>query len=235
MTTLKMSLDDRWAVIGATGSGKTTFDQALVNTYGNQALKAGKPIPIYIIDSKQTGDFDAYTRAGVGQLAYGDEPPKPLRTFKNGLFTVWQPEDDDILLYDTFFHMIYKERRPCVILIDELSSICNSNATRYPAYYDKLLRQGRSMHICMISNTQSPSYIPANLIRQTTHLLRFTLNDEYDTKKLDAQFGKQYGKAKDGTIWNPPDRFGFIYRNLSRPRTVNPTIYYRDMQQMFRG
>lgn len=223
-----MSVGDRWAIIGATGSGKTVFDRALINMYAIQAEHAKRLFPIYIIDSKMAGDFTQYHQKGFGTLVRGNDVPKLNTRLKKGIFTVWQPEEDSLEMYDAFFKQIYQARQPAIILVDEISNITNQSGSRYPRYFDILLKQGRGLNIGLIMNTQAPSFIPANLIRQATHMLRFTLNSEYDTKKIETQLGREYGKD-----WNPPDEHGFVYRNLTRPRTKFPTIYYHSMQEFF--
>lgn len=228
MPALNINIGDRWAVIGGTGSGKTWFDRVLLKTIVGQAAASGRLVPVYILDTKLQGDFSEFTRPDIGQVARGNDLPKLLSPKERRPFLVWQPEEDDLDLYDAFFKKIYQARRSCIVLIDELSSITNTNASRFPRYYDILLKQGRGMDIGLISNTQSPAYVPANLVRQATHLLRFRLNDEYDSKKLAKQLGRQYGDE-----WNPPDEFGFLYRNLSRPKLTNPTVYYKNMQEFF--
>lgn len=226
---LKIGVGDRWAVIGGTGSGKTVFDRALINTYVAQAEFSRRLFPVYILDTKISGDFDPYARKGFGKLHQGNTLPKLFQPSpRHGAFLVWQPEEDDIDLYDAFFKQIYQARIPAIVLIDELGSITNGNATRFPRYYDILLKQGRGLGIGLISNTQSPAYVPNNLIRQATHLVRFRLNDDYDAKKLSSQLGSEYGKG-----WEPPDEHGFVYRNLTKPRKTNPTLYYKDMQEFF--
>lgn len=222
MSKIKINIGDRWAILGATGSGKTTLTKHLLSTlaYATQ----GK-IPIYILDSKISGDFQEFTRKGIGVLHTGNKLP-PIHDVKYGAFQVWQPEEDDKELYDEYFKQIYKNREPCIIYIDELGSLTNAKGTVFPRYYDILLKQGRGLHIGLISTTQSPSYVPANLLRQTTHLVRMRLNSEYDVKKLVGTMGKEAEEE-------PKDQFGFYYRDCTKPKSSNPTLYYKDLTEFF--
>lgn len=226
---INIGIGDRWAVIGGTGSGKTVFGRELLNTYTVQAANAGKLIPTYILDTKAAGDFKGFTDKRIGVQHFGNTVPKLIKPERSGKpYLVWTPEEDNIDMYDAFFKAIYQSRRPAIVYVDELGSITNANATRFPRYYDILLKQGRGLNIGLISNTQSPAYVPNNLIRQATHLVRFRLNDDYDSKKLGKQLGQEYGEG-----WEPEDEHGFAYRNLTKPRRSNPTLYYKDFQEFF--
>jgi DNA helicase HerA-like ATPase len=229
MSKIQIQVGDRWAIIGGTGSGKTTFDKYLLKFYYAAGLRARRLFPIYILDTKISGDFAEFHHKSVGHYHFGNEVPKLINPMKDGRpFLVWQPEEDDIDMYDAFLKQVYQARQPAIVLIDELGSLTNANATKFPRYYDILLKQGRGLHIGMISNTQSPAYIPPNLIRQTTHLLRFRLNDQYDAKKLAKQLGREYGEE-----WEPEHEHGFVYRNCTKPRKSSPPIYYKDLQEFF--
>lgn len=221
---------DRWAIIGATGSGKTVFCRQLLIELANATRGQ---FPIYIIDSKAAGDFKHFTRKGVG-VHYQTQNLPPLYNKDRSPFIVWTPDEDDTDLYNDFFFRIYQNARknaqPALIYIDELGSITNARGTQFPRYYDILLKQGRGMAgggVGVISTTQSPSFIPPNLLRQATHIVRMRLNDEWDAKKLAGQLGKESATKE------PTDPFGFYYRNCTKPRKTNPTVYYKNMQEFF--
>ena len=229
MSRIHVAVGDRWAVIGGTGAGKTEFDKYLLRLYAAMAYQAGRLFPLYILDTKISGDFREFHRKSIGHYHVGNTVPKLIHPQKDGKpYLVWQPEEDDTDLYDAFLKQIYLARTPAIVLVDELGSLTNANATRFPRYYDILLKQGRGLNIGLISNTQSPAYIPPNLLRQTTHLLRFRVNDQYDAKKLSKQLGREYGDE-----WEPEHEHGFLYRNCTKPRKTNPPIYYKDMQEFF--
>lgn len=222
MQKIKINVGDRWGIIGATGSGKTTLCKNLLAVLANAT---NGQIPIYILDSKISGDFNEFTKKGIGVLHTGNTLP-PLHDTSKGAFQVWQPEEDDLELYNEYFKQIYKARQPCIIYIDELGSITNAKASVFPRYYDILLKQGRGLHIGLISTTQSPSFTPANLLRQATHLIRMRLNSEYDVKKLVSSMGKEAENE-------PKDQFGFYYRDCTKPKSTSPTLYYKDLTEFF--
>ncbi|MCF8567004.1 hypothetical protein LLE49_19985 [Alicyclobacillus tolerans] len=227
---LDINISDRWSIIGGTGSGKTWFSRELLNQFvqGTEGT-----IPIYIIDSKISGDFDAFIRNGLARVVRGNKVPdpfvpQPATRFKKAIppILIWQPEEDILEMYDEFFKRIYQTRHPAIIYIDELGSITNPRATVFPRYYDILLKQGRGLGIGIISSTQSSSYVPFNLLRQTTHVVRMHLNSPNDVKKLVDVMGT-------AVYEEPRDEHGFFYRNVSKPVRKQPSIYYSDLKEFF--
>lgn len=181
-------------------------------------------IPIYILDTKQQGDFKKFYP--IAHRHYGNSlPPKKWWTPQKPIL-IWQPESDDMALYDKWFNDIYTLRSPSIIYIDELSSI-TSVSGKAPRGYDILLRQGRGLGIGVVSVTQSPSFVPAMLLRQATYLVRFTINDEYDIAKLTRVMGRAVAQQ-------PPDEHGFWFRDLRKPVVYSPPLYFADYRDFFR-
>jgi hypothetical protein len=52
-------------------------------------------------------------------------------------------------------------------------------------------------------------------------MIRFGLNDEYDSQKLARVMGRE-------VLAPPTDRYGFWYRDCSRPAAINPPQYFTD-------
>lgn len=223
---LEVKVGDRWVIIGATGSGKTWLSREILKFY--YRATAGR-VPIYILDTKMQGDFKDFQARSVGQTHKGNTLPPILKKTGGKPFVVWQPEEDDFQLYDDFFKAIYQagklNRGPAIVYLDELSSITNG-AGKAPRYYDILQKQGRGMNIGLVSVTQSPAFIPANLIRQATHMIRMHLNDDYDVKKIVKAMGPE-------ALDDPFDDFGFFYRNCTKPKKKSPAVYYEDMKEFF--
>ena len=220
---ITFDLGNHAGVIGATGSGKTWWSRVLLE---NIAKGTGSLVPIFIIDSKMQGDFSKYERSPYGKRISGMKPPAIFEPRGKNPFRVWQPGEDDIDNYEAFFRSVYYARRPAVVYVDELSSITNGSATKYPQHYEKLLKQGRGMGISVISVTQSPAFVPPSTLRQSTHWIRFNLNDEYDMKKM----AKVMGPA---ALEPPLHDYGFWYRDTRRPVRKNPPIYFERMQKFF--
>lgn len=238
MSRIQISLADRWVILGATGSGKTTFSKRLLWTYG-RAVEGS--LPIYILDTKGFGaakrnkdDFKEFRHPQVGSIVRGNVPPKPFVPRDGRPFMVWQPEEDIPEMYEEFMHSIYKSGIPSVVYFDELSSLDpKGNGKNLPRHFGILQKQGRGLDIATISVTQSPSYIDHNLLRQTTHIVRMRLNvddgeSDYDTKKIAAKGGR-------AMLVEPEDDYGFWYRNVTRPVKKNPPAYYEDLEDFFEG
>lgn len=225
---VKHKLGDHWAIVGATGTGKTHFLKHLINTLA-QATKGC--MPIYILDTKtpiarpQKSDFLYLMRKGIGIRHTGNKIPPIIRPRGENFVSIWTPEEDILEDYDEFFKRIYQEGNPALVVIDELSSVTTEQG-RGTRYYNILLKQGRGLEISMLNLTQSPSYIPQSLLRQAMHVVRFRLNDEYDAKKLKSAMGKVVEEE-------PPDEHGLWHRNVQIPVKKQPAAYYKDMQEFF--
>lgn len=217
-----IQVGDRWAIIGATGSGKTVLSRALLKFYYRAV---GGRVPIIIFDTKIADDFKEFEkRKDLTQIIKGNDPEKVLGVAWKKPFTIWQPEKDIREMYDAYFAGIYysarKKRTASITYIDELSAICNKLGDA-PTHYDVLQKTGRGTHNGIISVTQSPSYVPSNLIRQATHMIRMQINDDYDLKKIVKSMGKE-------SLEPPMDDYGFWYRNCTKPVRKQPAIYYPD-------
>lgn len=232
---IEISLEDRWVVIGATGAGKTTFVRRLLWAYWRAAQRKPGKLPIYILDTKGFAaaklgrdDFRAYYAKGVGRLVRDARPPK-IEAPKHGPeFVVWQPDPEQTTLedFDEFFARLYRSGVPSLTYVDELSSLTDPTGRKFPRYYDILLKQGRGLFQALVTTTQSPAFIPPSVIRQTTHMVRFRLNDTYDAQKIWRVMGREVEQE-------PPDPYGFWYRDVRRPRAANPPVYYRDFREFF--
>jgi hypothetical protein len=162
---------------------------------------------LYILDSKGGDDFQ-----GWPGLVAEQEPPAAMR--KPGGIQIWQPPDDDAADYDSWLGGIKDARLPSIVYVDELSSLGGNGPLSYPPNLPKLLKQGRSLRICVIALTQEAAYIPRQVAKQATHLIHFGLSpdDEHGNAKLAALLSLPYRKGQPGPT--PREQFGFFYRRL---------------------
>lgn len=174
----------------------------------------------YICDSKGAGDFDEWP-------GHTDSERAPALPRGEGRWQVWTPPDDNRDEYGAWFQRILKRREPAIVLVDELSSIGGKDGTDYPDGYRRLLKQGRGLHISVITLSQEWAGMPRQAPGQTTHLLRFRLLNEYDRKAADKLLGRPW----DPDSSEPEEEHGFIYSRLDRqPRRY---IEYAGHQAFF--
>jgi hypothetical protein len=215
-------LGDHWTIAGMTGSGKTTFTKDLIWSLHRRFPQAH----IYILDSKQAGDFTEF-----GAPIRAAAAPMPITgagTRAEPLIQVWQPPIDDVGEYDVWFKRILKNRHPAIIIVDELSSIGGNSGRSYPVGYMQLLKQGRGLHISVITATQEAAYIPRQTFTQITHLVRFRLLNKHDGREIDRQLGRP-----DHQIGlNPAGKYAFLYRRLTDDSAAVP---FYDKDRFFVG
>lgn len=218
----KIKAGDHVVFLGGTGSGKTTLGKKILLDI---AIAGKGTYPIYILDTKLADDFKEYTKAGTGVLHQGNTLPPIIDPTKTGPFLVWQPEEDDPEMYDDFFKMIYQHGKPCLIFVDELSSITTAGG-KPTRYYSILYKQGRAKKIGIYSCFQSAAYVPPDLFRNTMHFFRLRLGNPYDVKKIGMVMGKEAESE-------PIDEYGFFYRDITKPIRTSPVKYYKDMTDFF--
>ena len=222
----EINLSQRWSLIGATGAGKTTFARKLIARY---MWFYQLQLPIYIIDPKNVGDFDGFLPY-TGQITEEADHIPGLGVRQKGKpVTIWHPDFDDLNAYDTFFDLVLygarKHGMPGLVVVDEMGSITNKSGQATQGF-EKLERQGRGLKVPIIGLTQSSAQIPFSMLRQASYIVLFTIDDEYDRRKLVSYFGNV---AKTP----PPDAHGFYVRNKLIPLAREPVHYYRNAQEFF--
>ena len=209
---VEVSLEDRWGAFGLKGCGKTTLARQLVTGLSRLYPTAS----VYILDSKGDRLFDRYAN-----LTESDAPPPALEP---GASVVWRPPTDDIEAYDAWFNTILKSRRPAIIYVDELSSIGRTSGNSFAPGYAKLLKQGRSLHQCVITLSQEAAYIPRQVTGQLDHLIRMRLLDEYDAKKLDRLAHGKHDPRRE-----PMRPHGLWYKRLDRAEPAREFSDWRSL------
>lgn len=216
-----VSLSDRWMICGMTGSGKTTFARRLIA----ELHRIYADVPIYILDSKQSGDF-----RGIRGARFDKRAPGPI----DAGFQVWQPPYDNQKEYDRWLGNIYQDRNPAIVVIDELSSLAvgkSITSASYPLNYAIIAKQGRALGQCLITLTQEAAYIPRQTLDQTTHLVRFYLLSDYDSRRLDIKLGRATRGKRIEEDLNPAHQHGFYYARIDRPPVR--AWYYRSLEDFF--
>lgn len=190
---INVSLEDRWLILGTTGTGKTTFSKELLRTLSG----AYPDVPVYILDSKAVGDFEEWGDSIVADAAVPKAIPHGVQ--------VWQPGVDDLKAFEVWFDAIRYAPGPALVLVDEVSSLVRRSGADAPPAFQKLLKQGRALGKLVISCSQEIPYVPRQIKTQATHLVRFRLAGEYDPSKANYLLGRG---SKDP---EPTAKHGFFY------------------------
>lgn len=195
-----------------TGCGKTTFAKPLV-AYVQRLL----PQPVIYVDSKG-GEFDDVPGVHLRQ----QKPPTLAEIFNaQHAAVIWTPERDGEEDYDALCETLLKARRPAIVVIDELSSLGGRTGQSFPLNFQRLLKQGRALHITVIVLTQELAYIPRQVLYQTMHLVMML----FDPESFDA---KRAGMLAGLPPVDVP--YAFTYRNRAIPLAA---WRYRDFRQFF--
>lgn len=207
--------------MGVTGSGKTLFAKRLVRQLAG--LFAG--VNVYALDSKGADDFATWPG-----LVAEQEAPAALR--RPGGIQVWQPPDDDSADYDAWLGGIKEAKLPSIVLIDELSSLGANGPQSYPANLARLLKQGRSLRICVVCLTQEAAYIPRQIAKQASHFVYFGLSpDDYHGNVQAANLLSMPRPRQNEPGPTPGRQYGFYYRRLL-PK-AGPVVEYDRYQEFF--
>ena len=207
---IDVSLEDRWLILGTTGTGKTTFSKELLR----HLFQFYPQTPAYILDSKADNDF-AKWHAG---LVISDDPPDLI---ENGV-QVWQPGIDDQGAYDAWFDAILHAPGAAIVLIDEISSLKKGKGNEAPPGFQRLLKQGRSKGKTVINCTQEMAYNPRQIVTQTTHKVRFRMGGAFDMREANKLIGRE------GSDPEPAHEHGFFYRRADRLSALVEYHSYRD-------
>jgi hypothetical protein len=161
--------DSRTVVIGATGTGKTTFGMWLLSHARIEKR------PWVFVDFKQEQMLDRIGWPPLKPLKLGQVPKKP------GLYTVTPRTSDDEAVEDWLWKVW--EKGNIGLFIDEASLIPDKNAFR------AIMRQGRSKVIPVISCTQRPVDIPREVFTEANFVSIFRLQDVRDYKTVEGFTG----------------------------------------------
>jgi hypothetical protein len=156
--------DNRTAVVGSTGSGKSQFAVGLLSTRDFHIR------PWVIFDPKNDS---LIAELDATELPRGSKPPTDP-----GLYVIHPLPDVDDAWVEGFMLQCWMQEN-IGLLIDELYMI-----SRYSKSFKFLLTQGRSKHIEMIMCSQRPAWCHPMSFSESDFLSVFRLNKPEDRKTM---------------------------------------------------
>jgi len=202
MALAKLSPNDRIAIVGKTGSGKTQL-AIIIASYFAQQLHS--PWQVWWIDTKGDDTDIAKLRDWGFVNGASDKDIQRVGGLRNALYFKIEPVGglSTIDLAQSKIDEAYS-RGNVIIVIDEYTQVVPSN--RNPGYALRdVFSRGRGKKVGLIGLTQEPVYVPRMLISQASHIVLFTVTYEADIKYL-RNLNKQYvPPQKQG------DKYGFYW------------------------
>lgn len=207
--------DERWAIIGKSGSGKSVFARWIDYQY------YASHWPIVIVDPKKryvdaaNGDEWA-TSPGETTIA------KPWQ-IRDGVFnpdarvqlyTPTFPALKDPVLDRLFFSLL--ERGGVVLHIEDMTQVANENNS--PMGLAALMTDGRTAEVPLLLLAQRPVGIPRNMIDQAENFVFFRMPDIDDRTRA----AKILGDKRVERIILPKRYFWYLHEGDDYPTKYSP-------------
>lgn len=207
--------DERWAIVGKSGTGKSVFARWIDYQY----FKANWPV--VIIDPKRR-----YVDAALGD-EFSMDPAKSTiaRPWKNteGIFNpeakvqVYLPTFPalkDPILDKLLFSLL--DRGGVVCHIEDITQVANESAS--PTGLQALLTDGRAAEVVMLILAQRPVGIPRNMIDQAENFVFFRMPDIDDRTRA----SKILGDKRVEQVILPKRYFWYLHEGDDYPTKFSP-------------
>lgn len=216
MGRLRLRPDERWCIVGKSGSGKSVFARWIDYQYYVAHW------PIVIVDPKKR-----YVDAANGD-SYATSPSetaiaRPWR-ITDGVFNPDArvqiylptfPAIKDPVLDRLFFSLL--ERGGVVLHIEDMSQVANESKS--PIGLTALMTDGRAAEVVMLMLAQRPVGIPRNMVDQAENFAFFRLPDPDDRTRQMKIIGG--GKRVELTIL-PKRYFWYLHEGDDQPTKFSP-------------
>lgn len=169
----------RLLVAGSTGAGKTQLGVFALST--RQQMNWHR-MPVTIFDWKREKLLNSI---GAREWDLRKEPPR-----QNGLYIV-HPDPDDLADVDAYLLKVWRAGNHG-LFFDEASELEKSKGV------NRIMKQGRSLHIPCISCTQRPVWLPRSVFSEADFFAILRLNDRDDQTTIkrfvNADVYKRHGE-----------------------------------------
>ena len=150
---MNLKSNERIAIIGKTGSGKTVFAKSIFHRYQRS---------VFFDPKRENSDL------GIACSRLDDV----FRHCTGSSFhVVYQPFDLNEEMFNEFCRRCFQHGNMTIIM-DEVYFIC---FPRVSEWHEKLIRMGRSRGIGLVHLTQRPSYIDNLILSESEHFIIYRL------------------------------------------------------------
>lgn len=201
---ITLSPVDRYALVGKSRSGKTSFGVVLASCIVPYDKKAANGWEVWWVDTKNDKrDIDRLHRWGFTDGYKGKTPRKIIMVpFEKGKPTATVEAVNDIC-YRAL------EQHGVVLVIDEYRHCVPTTRTASPGILH-VHQRGAGRDVGLIGMTQEPCDIPRQLISQASHAFLFNLTYPYDIKYARSMY-PLYQPAKDRAGGLEKNSHGFYH------------------------
>lgn len=202
MTVAQLRPNDRFCLIGKTGSGKTALAMVLAGTF---ARILPPPWQVWWIDTKHDpDDIAALRKWGFTNAASTQD--RDNSNIKNALyFIIPSGKDADVVEASQAVFRAAYARRHVVLVVDEYVQVVPSSVNAGAALLD-VFQRGRGRQVGLIGLTQEPVYVPRQLKSQATHLIMLSLTYATDIEHVHKMVPEYTNPQSFG------DTYGFYWK-----------------------
>lgn len=187
--------NERYAVLGKTGSGKTTFGMFLASLLVPADPRKANGWEVWWLDTKG----DAKDIKALGEWGYVTKGRGARR-----MIHLRPGRDSDVVTQAQEVCLRAMRQGGVLIVVDEYTQVCKSTQSAGPGLLDVFTR-GRGLNVGIIGHTQEPVYIPRQLISQASHVMIFDQSYPYD-----VAYVREYLPTYQRPLMRG-DRYGFYH------------------------
>lgn len=176
---------DRIVILGRTGSGKSVFTDKLLKFLSKSSF-------IILLDTKSE-----YEHLKEFELKY-------LKTKKIGIWKITEIEhrgniiDDNFIISEFLSELMFsynkgaksqrkKKKLNFILAIEEMGNVTKKSPSKLydiQPHFAKLLQQGRSQNIGLLSTSQRPQELHTTILSQANHIICFEIYSQHDKDAL---------------------------------------------------